>query len=297
MSESTPPNRRLFDVPLQPIAGSRFQPTGFPDIGAALFKRPERRGAETVWTDSLLLESAQSMANRLEEAGWDKGSQAQAGAFDGLPYIRVLDAEGEHYLTSSRTEAHRLASAFVKDSSLDGTSMIDELKGRLRLEDDRPLAPRDIAAAVFSMDPLCLVHGVFFADSKWPGQPKIARALTAFIEAHDVQRADSGGVKRDDVRHSIARATVRFRFTEPSTPRPRSSATSASTWLRSGRMAWVAPRPNCSRRSHCGRSDHCSTGPCACELRAIWSRLLRRSSIAAGTRWRVSPISMPSSAS
>ena len=72
------------------------------------------------------------------------------------------------------------------------------------VEDDRPLAPRDVAKAIFDMDPLCLVHGVFFADSKWPGQPKIARALTAFIEAHDVRRADSGGVKRDDVRHSIA---------------------------------------------------------------------------------------------
>jgi len=204
MTSNNSPNRRLFDVPLQPISGSRFQPTGFPDIGAALFKRPDRRGEVTEWTDALLLESAQSMANRLEETGWDAGAQDQAGSFAGLPYVRVLSAEGDTYLTSSRTEAHRLASAFVKDSSLEGAGMVDVIRERLRLEDDRPLAPRDIAAAIFAMDPLCLIHGVFFADKNWPGQPKIARALTAFIEAHDVRRADSGGVKRDDVRHSIA---------------------------------------------------------------------------------------------
>jgi len=46
---------------------------------------------------------------------------------------------------------------------------------------------------------------VFFAEpaSVWPGQPKIVRAVTASIEAYDVQRADSGGVKRDLVMHSL----------------------------------------------------------------------------------------------
>lgn len=189
------PNRILIDVPLEPAIGSRFQPTGFPDLGHAEFQRPDGENC-------LLVESAQSMANRLEGALWDDADQKPDPALEGLPYVRVLSADGS-FLTASRTEAHRLASAFIKDSMLDGTSMVDVIKSRLKLVADSPLDHRVIAAEIFRLDPLCLIHGVFFADSKWPGQPKIARALTGFIEASGVRRADSGGVKRDHVRHSI----------------------------------------------------------------------------------------------
>jgi CRISPR-associated protein Csb1 len=44
-----------------------------------------------------------------------------------------------------------------------------------------------------------LVHGVFFARKNWPWQPKIARAVTSFIEASGVKAAISGGVKKDIV--------------------------------------------------------------------------------------------------
>lgn len=199
-----PTGRQLLDIDLTPTSGERFQPTGFPDIGAALFQRPERDGAAVRWVDALILESTQSMANRLEGVGWDVGNDAPVPELTGLPYVRVLDASGA-YLTSSRTEAHRLASAFVKDSTLDGTDMKAVIRDRLGLVDDRPMSARSIAAALFALDPLCLLHGVFFAESAkvWPGQPKVARAVTAFIEAIDVRRADYGGVKRDHVRHSI----------------------------------------------------------------------------------------------
>lgn len=202
-------HRRLYDVELEPISGSRFQPTGFPDIGAATFRRPASDNGSVRWTDGLLLESAQSMANHLEGVGWPAWSAEPHEALAGLPYVRVVDGEGR-YLTSSRVEAHRLASAFVKDSVLDGRSMKDVIRERLELRDDVPLAPRTIARAVMAMDPLCLIHGVFFAESAkvWPGQPKIARALTAFIEAFDVEPAVSGGVKRDVVRHSIAEGSA-----------------------------------------------------------------------------------------
>lgn len=195
--------RTIFEVELEPIAGSRFQPTGFPDIGAALFQRPERVDGELVWREALVVESAQSMANRLEDVGWDRAAQEPTSTLTGLPYVRVV-TEGGEYLTSSRTEAHRLASAFIKDSTFDGTDMKKVIRERLALEDDTPLAPREIANAVFQLDPLCLVHGVFFAESAkvWPGQPKIARALTGFVEALDVRPAVSGGVKRDEVRHA-----------------------------------------------------------------------------------------------
>ncbi|MHB8329304.1 MAG: type I-G CRISPR-associated RAMP protein Csb1/Cas7g [Acidimicrobiales bacterium] len=195
------PNRDALTVALRPLAGDRFQPTGFPDIGAALYDRPV--GLDD-WESCLLLESAQSMANHLEATTWDKGQQAPVGAFAGLPFVRVVGTDGR-FLASSRTEAHRLASAFVKDATLDGVPMRDVIRERLGLRDETPLAPRDIAKAVFSLDPMCLVHGVFFAESSkvWPGQPKIARALTSFVEAHDVRSVVSGGVKRDDVRHSV----------------------------------------------------------------------------------------------
>lgn len=195
------PARRIIKVSLEPIAGSRFQPTGFPDLGAAVFDRPNPGGGTE---RCLLVESNQSMANRLEGTAWDLGEQAPNGVVDGLPWVKVVAEDDGRYLTSSRTESHRLASAFVKGSKTsDGMSMVDEVKGRLELRDDTPLAPRTIARAVFGLDPFCLIHGVFFADSKWPGQPKITRALTASIEAHGIHDAVSGGVKRDQVRHSI----------------------------------------------------------------------------------------------
>ena len=200
----TTAHRQLFDVDLEPVAGARFQPTGFPDLGPALFDRPVRRNGTIEWVPALLLESAQSMANRLEAVGWDAPAHGPAEALSGLPYVRVV-AEDGRYLTSSRTEAHRLASAFVKDSALDGKGMREVIRERLGLRDDTPLAPRDIARAVFALDPLCLIHGVFFAESAkiWPGQPRIARAVTSFIEAVEVRAANSGGVKRDEVRHQV----------------------------------------------------------------------------------------------
>jgi CRISPR-associated protein Csb1 len=201
-------NRLLLDVDLAPVAGSRFQPTGFPDIGAAQFLRPEATDGRVDWQEALLVESAQSMANRLEGTAWDDAANQPVATFSGLPYIRVVHADDGGYLTSSRTEAHRLASAFVKDAALDGVGMRQVIRDRLGLRDDRPLAPVEIARAVFGLDPFCLVHGVFFAEpaSIWPGQPRIARALTAEIEAREVHRADSGGVKRDHVRHAHGEA-------------------------------------------------------------------------------------------
>lgn len=204
---TTDPSRQLFDVDLRPVNGSRFQPTGFPDIGAALFKRfephPKR---DDDWVDSLVLESAQSMANRLEGTAWDDATDEPVELFAGLPYVRVVHADDGEYLTSSRTEAHRLASAFVKEAELDGNDMKTVIRERLGLRDDRPVAPRSIAEAVMKLDPFCLVHGVFFAENAkiWPGQPRIVRALSAQIEAIDVKPAHLGGVKRDHVRHGIS---------------------------------------------------------------------------------------------
>nr|WP_256360918.1 type I-U CRISPR-associated RAMP protein Csb1/Cas7u [Methylomonas koyamae] len=56
--------RLLIEAELQPLQGARFQPTGFPDLGAAVYDGPNGNRL-------LLVESAQSMANRMETVCWD----------------------------------------------------------------------------------------------------------------------------------------------------------------------------------------------------------------------------------
>ncbi len=63
------PSRSHYVIPLKVAAGDRFQPTGFPDLGAALFSRPV---GEDGWQECLHVESPQSMANHLEGATWDE---------------------------------------------------------------------------------------------------------------------------------------------------------------------------------------------------------------------------------
>ena len=193
--------REMYAIELKAVPSDRFQPTGFPDLGVAKFEKPV---GNSEWVDSILVESAQSMANRFEAMGWSEALQEPVATLRGLPWVKVVADDDGRYMTSSRTEAHRLASAFVKESkNVDGEDMVTKICSLLGLADDTPLTASRIAATIFVLDPLCLVHGVFFADKKWPGQPKVARALTGFIEAVDVKEAYSGGVKRDDVRHSI----------------------------------------------------------------------------------------------
>ncbi len=203
-------SRRLFDIPLQPIAGSRFQPTGFPDIGAGLFERPappdDPEGRR--WIDALVLESAQSMANHLEGAGWDAANQRPVAVLEGLPYIEVVDGDGQ-FLTASRIESHRLASAYIKRGQIDGTKGTDWFREQLDMDRNGELPISELARRVGEVDPFCLLHGVFFAEDErtWPGQPKLPRAVTAFVEAVDVRPAVYGGVKRDHVWQSLPKET------------------------------------------------------------------------------------------
>jgi CRISPR-associated protein Csb1 len=199
--------RHVYDVPLTPTLGSTFQPTGFPDLGPATFDSWD--GDRTV--PSLLVESVQSMANRLEATAWDAGRQQPVDAVIGLPYVEVVRAGTGEFLTSSRLEAHRLFSAFVRDASWDGRPGDAVLLERLGVHPDTPLDTAAMAQAIMALDPFSLLHGVFFAGqtktkakgtrAAWPAQPKFTRAISGVIEAHDVRRAVSGGRKADLVRH------------------------------------------------------------------------------------------------
>jgi CRISPR-associated protein Csb1 len=199
--------RHVYDATLVPLLGSTFQPTGFPDLGAATFDRFDADGGEP--SQALLVESVQSMANRLEATAWDAGANRPVHAMAGLPYVEVVHAGTGEFLTSSRLEAHRLFSAFVRDSAWDGGSGDQVLLSRLGAKPDTPLDIPGMARAIMALDPFSLLHGVFFAGqtkpkgnrAAWPAQPKFTRAVSGVIEAHDVRRAVSGGRKSDRVRH------------------------------------------------------------------------------------------------
>lgn len=187
--------RVVLDADLQPLIGSTIQPTGFANLGAATFERPGN-------PPSLLIESVQSLANHVEALGWDATAHAPIALLAELPYLEVRAEDGA-FLTSSRLEPHRLAAAYVRDASIEGQKGIEWVAGKLGLVAGRPLDWPAIYQAVLQLDPLCLLHGVFFSDKGFHGNPKVRRAITLVIEGYDVREAVSGGVKRDDVAFNV----------------------------------------------------------------------------------------------
>lgn len=193
--------RLILKAKLKPVVGSTFQPTGFPDLGAAEFERPSADGGES--EQALLVESVQSLANRLEGMGWDEPTQKPVDALASLPYIEVRDKGDGGFLTSSRLEPHRLAGAYIRQATIGDDTGEKWLLNEVGLEEGRPIEWQTLYAALLRLDPLCLLHGVFFTGkgSEWNklGNPKVRRAVTAVIEAHGTRPVVSGGVKRDDV--------------------------------------------------------------------------------------------------
>lgn len=207
---------------LEPIAGDRFQPAGFPEIGHVIYKAPRKDGR----TENVcIVDSAASMANHLE-------SVCQRGPhdldlveeLDGMPYIRCVTntADGkeptEHreVVVTSLTEGHRVASSyFIEGAVLSGDAKAtkknkDGKDEVMTLERDlidkfgivlpggskaHPPAEKwwSVFKAIFEIDPNSLVHGVLFPQ--W--QIKISRALTAHHEAFGAGRVDRSGVKFD----------------------------------------------------------------------------------------------------
>ncbi|NPV72062.1 MAG: type I-U CRISPR-associated protein Cas7 [Firmicutes bacterium] len=188
--------RLLVDVNLRPIQGQRFQPTGFPDLGAATYTLPDG-------TEMLLVESAQSMANRLEATTWDQVTNDLVTPLKGLPYIAAISPAGG-FITSSILEAHRVNSPYFLDS--EGGKFLTLLKTELegkKGEDPEAVDLKHAAKVMFKYDPNCILHGVFLANKKLAGgRYRLTRLLSAFIEAEDVRPVESGGVKNDRVNPS-----------------------------------------------------------------------------------------------
>jgi CRISPR-associated protein Csb1 len=185
--------RLLLRAKLRPLQGTRFQPTGFPEIGAAQYEGPDG-------TPMLLVESAQSMANRMEAVCWDKVANDWVAPLKGLSVIKVNDKDGKP-LTNSVLEAHRINSPYILEGK--DRTVFDKLKGELADMEEGFVDLRKLARTLLSLDANSLLHGIFLAKKDLAGgRLRLPRALSAFIEAVDSKVASSGGVKNDSVNPS-----------------------------------------------------------------------------------------------
>lgn len=206
------PSPLILSATLKPVAGDRFQPAGFPEIGHVIYKAPRR---DATVEQVCIVDSAASMANHLE-------SVCQRGAHDldlvddlnGLPHIRCVTnvAEGaaptkeREVVVTSLTEGHRIASSYFLDGyRLTGDTKADGKFDQYLISEFGIVLPKSKKAhppasqwwkvfkTIFELDPNSLVHGVLFPQ--W--QIKIPRALTAHLEAFGAGRVDRSGVKFD----------------------------------------------------------------------------------------------------
>lgn len=192
--------RLLMEAKLRPVQGERFQPTGFPDLGAATYATPDG-------TQMLLVESAQSMANHLEAVCWDKAADDLIAPCKGLPYVRSKVSDGQ--LTTSILEAHRLNSPYIMSTKEDFAeklrkeAKIPGKKEKQKAEDEDAeggegaVNIRNLARACFKYDPNSVLHGVFL--EKLDGRARLPRLLSAYIEARGASPVESGGVKVDRI--------------------------------------------------------------------------------------------------
>lgn len=185
--------RILIEASLRPVQGARFQPTGFPSLGAAEFRGPDGRSM-------ILVESAQSMANRLESTAWDEGAGDLVVELRGLPYVATSVGDRE---TDSIREAHRLNSPYLYPGIESGLKARIGVAGRKKKSaggeeaESSGIDIRKLAREVFRLDPNSVLHGVFL--EKLLGTARLTRAVSAFIEAENTAPAESGGVKNDRV--------------------------------------------------------------------------------------------------
>ncbi len=183
--------RILLTVPLKPVQGDRFQPTGFPSLGAATYQTKEG--------PKLLVESSQSMANRLETTCWDSHANKPVAVLDGISHVTV-NRKGS-FLTDSMLEAHRINSPYLLEGK--DRKFFDNLKAELGGLEEGPIDRKKLAEVLLKYDVGSLIHGVFLAKKELAGgRLRVARALSAFIEATGAAVAASGGVKNDHVNPS-----------------------------------------------------------------------------------------------
>ena len=175
-------DRVLFSAELHLANGSFFQPTGFPDIGACVY-------TDGAGQRRCLVESEQSMANRLEAVCMQAPGLWRKPLAGRLPVIRVEDKKNR-LLATNLTEPHRIASSYVLEGNLrgtaknDGTTLEKKLEKHLGIDGKTwPLDGREkLTQAVFALDPAAILHGFQFMQWEAVGL-RAARLLHARLEA------------------------------------------------------------------------------------------------------------------
>lgn len=191
--------RLLMEAKLKPLQGHRFQPTGFADLGPARYTLPDG-------TEMLLVESVQSVANRMELACWDTAVQDLIPDLLGLPYLKIIAANNGQ-LSNSLLEAHRINSEYARNFH-------DKFANEIRYEKDGRVDWQRFHSSLFKYDPNSLIHGCFLEEIG--GRLRVTRALSGFVEASDVVVAESGGVKNNIVQPDLkgGEGNVPFHRTE-----------------------------------------------------------------------------------
>lgn len=183
-------NKLLMEIELKPVQGDRFQPTGFPNLGAAIYETPDKKR-------NILVESPQSMANRFEKVCLKGEGPYISDELNGLSYVLAhLNVKsnktnsGFKSETSSLVEAHRLNSPFI----IKNEKFKKEFEEKTGYKKGKIVDWHKNAEAVFYYDVNSLIHGVFFSNFE-DGRIKFPRILSSFIEAINVNEAESGGTK------------------------------------------------------------------------------------------------------
>lgn len=196
--------RLLMQAKLKPLQGHRFQPTGFADLGPARYTLPDG-------TEMLLVESVQSVANRMELTCWDSAAQDLMTELRGLPYIKIVDGNKQH-LSNSLLEAHRINSEYVmkesrRVSNSNGQRTVatrtfnEDFAAEIGYEKNGRVDWKKFHTGLLKYDPNSLIHGCFMEEIG--GRLRVTRSLSGFVEATGVTAAESGGVKNNIVQPEL----------------------------------------------------------------------------------------------
>ncbi|MBW3597270.1 MAG: type I-U CRISPR-associated protein Cas7 [Planctomycetes bacterium] len=163
-----------------------------------------------------MVESPQSVANRMEMTCWDGIKQDLISELRGMPFIRIVDDKGQR-VSNSLLEAHRINSEYIMDKKKDVRRVVESANGKppkladtkfrddfiaeIEYQSDGRVNWEKFRKALFKYDPNSLIHGCFLEEIG--GRLRVARALSAFIEAIGVGVAESGGVKNNIVQPEL----------------------------------------------------------------------------------------------
>jgi CRISPR-associated protein Csb1 len=169
-------------VDIKCVVKGAFNPSIFPNVGRLIFRLQDK--------DCLIMDSFASVTNMLEGTVQLPGTEAPI--FEGLPYIKMVDGDG-NYRATSLTLPHRIASGYLlknKSAMLDGKKFGDGIKAEI--------VTNGLHKTLLKYCPMSLLHGVWFSQLEG-GNYKISKSITGSLLAVDVKEAIVGGLSMDNV--------------------------------------------------------------------------------------------------